>query len=79
MAVKTRKLKCRIRALAAIARYTADFKNNTTLYMDEPTYNKIEDKVNKMNYLIMDEKIGFIERNCLVKVSAKNLEVSMTM
>ena len=74
-----RKVRCRIGALAAIAQYAADIRTHTTLFMDEFTYNKIEDLVNQMNRPIAAEKFGFTERNSLIKVSAKNSEVSMTM
>jgi hypothetical protein len=79
LAVRMRRLRCRINALAAIARYAADIRIHTTLFMDEYTYNNIEDMVQRMNMQIVNEKFGFVERNCLVKVSAKTYEVGMNM
>jgi hypothetical protein len=74
-----RRLRCRINALAAIAKYAADIRTNTTLYMDEHTYNSIEDMVQRMNMRILAETTGFLERNCIIKVSANTLKVGMTM
>ena len=65
----------RLSALIQIAKHVKEIDYHNTVYMDEGSYNHLEEIAEKIQNQVQRDKSGFYERNCRVHVTGKGEKI----